>query len=97
LPWTGTQLGPLLDLPVTDRHVEVDETILFRLVDGLVGRGMEDLGEATTRRQLGAPTATDPSRVTTRVADGGPRLPLPEGTRVPRVNELRVLCVARTL
>jgi steroid delta-isomerase-like uncharacterized protein len=52
LPWTGTQQGPLLDLPATGRCVTVDEMILFRFVDGLVAEAWEVWDESTMRRQL---------------------------------------------
>jgi len=52
MPWTGTQQGPLVDLPATGRRVEVDEMIMFRLVDGLVVEAREVWDEATMRRQL---------------------------------------------
>jgi predicted ester cyclase len=52
MPWTGTQQGPLVDLQATGRRVEVDEMIMFRLVDGLVVEAREVWDEATMRRQL---------------------------------------------
>lgn len=52
MPWTGTQQGPVLDLPATGRSVEVDEMILFRFVDGHVVQAWEIWDEATMRRQL---------------------------------------------
>jgi steroid delta-isomerase-like uncharacterized protein len=60
LPWTGTQHGPLLDLPATGRRVAVDEMILFRFVDGLVAEAWEVWDEATMRRQLTEPTGSSP-------------------------------------
>ena len=47
LPWTGTQRGPLLDLAAPGRRVEVDEMILFRLVDVVVVEAGEVWDEAT--------------------------------------------------
>jgi steroid delta-isomerase-like uncharacterized protein len=52
MPWTGTQQGPLLDLPATGRRVEVDEMIMFRVVDRLIVEAWEVWDEATMRRQL---------------------------------------------
>lgn len=50
-----TQRGPLLDPPVTGRRVEVDQMILFRLVDGLVVEAWEIWDEATMHQRASGP------------------------------------------
>ena len=61
MPWTGTQQGPLLDLPATGRRVEVDEMILFQLRDRVVVQAWEVWDEATMRRQRPGPPPPHPA------------------------------------
>jgi predicted ester cyclase len=53
MPFRGTHIGPILDLPPTGRSVHVSEMVIFRIVDGKIVEAWEEYDEAGMRRQLG--------------------------------------------
>src|SRR5262245_4281116 len=54
VPFTGTQSGPVLDLPPSGRPVRVSEIVIFRVVDGKILEAWEEYDELGLRRQVGA-------------------------------------------
>jgi C-1 hydroxylase len=54
MPFTGTQTGPVLDIPPTGRKVRVNEIVFFRVVEGKIVEAWEVYDEIGMRRQLGA-------------------------------------------
>jgi predicted ester cyclase len=57
MPFTGTQSGPVLDLPPSGRPVRVSEIVIFRVVDGKIVEAWEEYDELGLRRQVGALSA----------------------------------------
>jgi C-1 hydroxylase len=55
MPFTGTQTGPVLDLPPTGRPVQVSEIVIFQIAHGKIIKAWEEYDEAGMRRQLGVP------------------------------------------
>jgi C-1 hydroxylase len=55
MPFTGTQTGPVLDLPPTGRPVHVSEIVIFQIAHGKIIKAWEEYDEAGMRRQLGVP------------------------------------------
>jgi steroid delta-isomerase-like uncharacterized protein len=53
IPWTGTQTGPLMGIPPTDRSVRVGEIVIFRVVGGKIVEAWEEYDERGMRQQLG--------------------------------------------
>jgi steroid delta-isomerase-like uncharacterized protein len=53
MPFTGTQTGPVLDLPPTGRSVHVTEIVIFQIADGKIIEAWEEYDELGMRRQLG--------------------------------------------
>jgi steroid delta-isomerase-like uncharacterized protein len=53
MPFTGTQTGPVLDIPATGRSVRVTEIVIFRIADGRIVEAWEEYDEMGMRRQLG--------------------------------------------
>ena len=53
MPFTGTHLGQVLDLPPTGRSVRVSEIVIFRVADGKIVEAWEEYDEIGMRRQLG--------------------------------------------
>jgi predicted ester cyclase len=53
MPFTGTQTGPVLDIPPTGRNVRVSEIVIFRVVAGKIVEAWEEYDEIGMRRQLG--------------------------------------------
>jgi predicted ester cyclase len=54
MPFTGAQTGPVLDIPPTGRNVQVDEIVIFRVVEEKIVEAWEEYDEIGMRRQLGA-------------------------------------------
>jgi predicted ester cyclase len=54
MPFSGTHLGPVLDLVPTGRKVFVSEMVFFRIVDGRIAEAWEDWDEYGMRSQLAA-------------------------------------------
>jgi C-1 hydroxylase len=52
MPWSGTQTGPVLDLPPTGRQVHVGEIVIFRIADGKIVEAWEEWDEYRMRQQL---------------------------------------------
>jgi predicted ester cyclase len=53
MPWSGTQTGPVIDLPPTGRRVHVGEIVIFRVFDGKIVEAWEEWDEYRMRQQLG--------------------------------------------
>jgi steroid delta-isomerase-like uncharacterized protein len=53
MPFTGTQTGPLMDIPPTGRTVRVSEIVMFRIVGGQIVEAWEEYDQLGMRRQLG--------------------------------------------
>jgi C-1 hydroxylase len=53
MPFSGTQTGPVLDLAVTGRSVQVSEIVIFRIAGGKIIEAWEEYDEFGMRRQLG--------------------------------------------
>jgi len=53
MPFSGTQTGPVLDLPPTGRPVRVSEIVIFRLAGGKIVEAWELYDELGLRQQLG--------------------------------------------
>jgi steroid delta-isomerase-like uncharacterized protein len=53
MPFSGTQVGAVLDLPATGRTVRVSEMVFFRIRDGKIVEAWEEWDEHGMRRQLG--------------------------------------------
>jgi steroid delta-isomerase-like uncharacterized protein len=53
MPWTGTQTGPLMNIPATGRSVHVSEIVIFRVMDGKIAEAWEIFDEYAMRQQLG--------------------------------------------
>jgi steroid delta-isomerase-like uncharacterized protein len=53
MPWTGTQTGPLMNIPATGRSAHVGEIVIFRVVGGRIVEAWEVYDEYTMRQQLG--------------------------------------------
>ena len=54
MPFSGTHVGPVLDLPPTGRTVRVSEMVFFRIADGKIVEAWEEWDEYGMRRQLSA-------------------------------------------
>jgi predicted ester cyclase len=52
MPFSGTQTGPVLDLPATGRTVRVSATVFFRIAGGNIIEAWEEWDEHGMRRQL---------------------------------------------
>jgi steroid delta-isomerase-like uncharacterized protein len=53
MPFSGTHLGTVLDLPPTGRTVRVSEMVFFRIEGGKIVEAWEEWDEHGMRRQLG--------------------------------------------
>jgi steroid delta-isomerase-like uncharacterized protein len=53
MPFTGTQIGPLMGIPPTGRAVRVSEIVIFRVVAGKIVEAWEEYDDLGMRRQLG--------------------------------------------
>jgi C-1 hydroxylase len=52
MPFTGTHIGQVLDLPPTGRPVQVSEIVIFRIADSKIIEAWEEYDEQGMRRQL---------------------------------------------
>jgi steroid delta-isomerase-like uncharacterized protein len=53
MPFSGTHLGTVLDLPPTGHTVRVSEMVFFQIIDGKIVEAWEDWDEHGMRRMLG--------------------------------------------
>jgi predicted ester cyclase len=53
MPFSGTQTGPVLELPPTGRRVRVSEIVIFRLAEGKIVEAWEEYDALGMRQQLG--------------------------------------------
>jgi predicted ester cyclase len=53
IPFTGTHLGPFMGAAPTGKKVDVSETLIFRVENGLIAEMWEDYDEYGLRMQLG--------------------------------------------
>ena len=54
MPFSGTHLGPVLDLAPTGRKVRVSEMVFFRIIGGKIAEAWEEWDEHGMRTQLAA-------------------------------------------
>ena len=52
MPFSGTHVGQVLDLPPTGKTVRMSEMVFFRIADGKIVEASESWDEHGMRRQL---------------------------------------------
>jgi predicted ester cyclase len=53
IPFSGTHLGPFMGAEPTGKKIDVSETLIFRIENGLIAEMWEDYDEYGLRTQLG--------------------------------------------